>query len=202
VSDQLELNSLASKEFRDEYMATLVRFGICYQLQVLREQRGLTQTEFAQKLDKAQTVISRLESVERSRASVQTLLDIACKLDVALHVRFVDYPTFLDLNRDVSPAALMVRGYEQSLEELMIFGNAIHENGPLEASAGPGLPGPPSPVSAASFLGRQSNDNMGASMQGQTTSFAGNVSRGREAHLSWSGGRPPSSASADQRRQA
>lgn len=110
----LSLDYLSSKDFRDEFMSAMVRGTICYQLQALREQRSMTQAEFAAAIGKSQTVVSRLESVERSRATVQTLLDIANALDIALQVRFVDFPTFLDSNRDVSPRALEVDSYDAS----------------------------------------------------------------------------------------
>jgi transcriptional regulator with XRE-family HTH domain len=116
VSDLSEFVELKDKEFRDEYMSSHVRAGICYQLQALREQLGLTQTEFARLVGKPQTVISRLENVERSRVSTQTLLDIACGLDIALLVRFVDYPTFLHFTKDVTPESLWVETFGQSVE--------------------------------------------------------------------------------------
>ncbi len=45
-------------------------------------------------------MISRLENSEYGKVTVQTLLDIAKGRDVALVVRFVDYPTFFgSINR-------------------------------------------------------------------------------------------------------
>jgi transcriptional regulator with XRE-family HTH domain len=116
VSGLGDFVELADKEYRDEYMSSHVRAGICYQIQALRDQHHMTQEEFARKLGKPQTVVSRLENVERNRAGIQTLLDIACALDIALLVRFVDYPTFLDFTQDISPQALRVQPFEQSKE--------------------------------------------------------------------------------------
>lgn len=117
MSDRNDLTNLTDKEFRDEYMSTLVRAGICYQIQALREQLGLSQTDFAQKTGKLQSTISRLENVEHSRASVQTLLDIACTLDIALLVRFVPYTSFLEATKDMSPEGLKVENFDTSLRK-------------------------------------------------------------------------------------
>jgi len=106
VSDLSKLAKFAKKEFRDGYLQTAVRGGIAYQIQALREKFNLTQTAFAEKLGKKQSVISRLEDSEYGKVSVQTLLDIASSLDVALLVRFVSYPEFLKNTKNMSDEAL------------------------------------------------------------------------------------------------
>lgn len=124
VSDRNDLTDLIQKDFRDEYMSTLVRAGICYQIQALREQLDLNQTDFAQKVGKLQSTISRLENVEHNRASVQTLLDIACAMNIALVVKFVSYPTFLDFMKDMSPDGLRVETFADSLNQQSISAGA------------------------------------------------------------------------------
>ncbi|MEO8883058.1 MAG: hypothetical protein ABI377_06570, partial [Devosia sp.] len=63
--------------------------------------------------------ISRLESTEYGKASVQTLLDIASANDVALVVRFVSYPEFLAQTSDMSPQALQPETIHESLAKPM-----------------------------------------------------------------------------------
>jgi transcriptional regulator with XRE-family HTH domain len=100
------LRRLLNKEYRDGYLQTHVRSGIAYQIRSLREKTGLSQAQFADATGKKQSTISRLEDTDYGRVSVQTLLDIASALNVALLVRFVDFPQFLKTTEDMSPQAL------------------------------------------------------------------------------------------------
>lgn len=111
-----DLTKFAKKVYRDGFMQTQVRGGIAYQIQALRQKFGLTQTEFADKTGKTQSVVSRLENTEYGKVSVQTLLDIASANDVALVVRFVSYPEFLAQTADMSPNALMPDTIFESIE--------------------------------------------------------------------------------------
>ena len=100
-----------NKAYRNAYMQGHVRSRIAYQIRALREQRGLSQQDLADLLGTTQSVVSRLESTEYGKASVQTLLDIASVLDIALSVKFCSYPEFLEGAADVSPRALRVESY-------------------------------------------------------------------------------------------
>lgn len=111
-----DLTKFGSKGYRDEYMQTQVRAGIAYQFQALRKKFGLKQTEMAQKVNKPQSTVSRLENTEYGRVSIQTLLDVASSLDVALLVQFVSYPDFLSRTEDMSDEALQVHTIFESLE--------------------------------------------------------------------------------------
>jgi transcriptional regulator with XRE-family HTH domain len=75
---------------------------------------GLTQKEMAEKIGKPQSVISRLEDDEYGKVSVQTLLDVAQAVDVALLVQFVSYPDFLERMRDKSPARMVPENITES----------------------------------------------------------------------------------------
>lgn len=116
MSDRNELARFKKKTFRDGYLQTATRGGIAYQIQALREKFKLTQIAFAERLGKKQSSISRLENSEYGKVSVQTLLDIACALDVALLVRFVSYPEFLKRTKDLSISALQPETIYESIE--------------------------------------------------------------------------------------
>jgi transcriptional regulator with XRE-family HTH domain len=88
---------------------------IAYQIQALREKTDLNQTDFAGKVGKTQSIVSRLEDPEYGRVTVQTLLDMACALDVALVVKFASYPDFLFQTRDASVSALQPLTIQESL---------------------------------------------------------------------------------------
>jgi len=106
VFDQNKFRKLADKTYRDGYMHTAVRGGIAYQIRALRERSGMTQAEFAERIGTTQSVISRLESTEYGKVSVQTLLNIASAFDIALLLRFVSYPVFIDGMQSMNDNAL------------------------------------------------------------------------------------------------
>jgi hypothetical protein len=99
------------RSYRDGYVAAHTRQVLAKQM---RELRGtMPQTEFAELLDKRQTVVSRLENPNYSGWTVSTLLEIASKLNVAVFVRFVDFATFLEYSGDQSETALRPAEYNQ-----------------------------------------------------------------------------------------
>jgi len=85
-----------------------------HQFRALRKSMGLTQKEMAEKIGKPQSVVSRLENDEYGKVSVQTLLDVAQAVDVALLVQFVSYPDFLERMRDKSPAGMVPENISES----------------------------------------------------------------------------------------
>ena len=116
MSVPTDLKKFERKAYRDGFLHSQVRGAIAYQIQALRAKFGLTQADFAEKTGKKQSTVSRLENTEYGRVSVQTLLDIASALDVALLVRFVSYPEFILRTANVSEAALQPDTIFQSLE--------------------------------------------------------------------------------------
>lgn len=101
-----DLKKFLQKSYRDGFLQTQIRGGIAYQVQALRQKFKLNQKDFAARTGKKQSSISRLENTEYGKVTVQTLLDIACSLDIALVVRFVSYPEFLAQTQNMSVAAL------------------------------------------------------------------------------------------------
>lgn len=133
---QNKLNRFASKDYRDAFMQTQVRAGIAYQIQALRRKFGLTQAQMAEKTGKKQSVISRLESTEYGGVSVQSLLDIASALDIALVVRFSSYPDFLSTTSNVSEDALQVDTISESLSKTYVHEQNLVLKNDLVAAVG------------------------------------------------------------------
>lgn len=106
--DQKLLKRLAKKAYRDEYMAARVRSNIAYQVRGLRKRLNLSQSEFAELIGKPQSVVSRIENAEYGRVSVQTLIEVATALDIAVMVKFCGYPEFLQETGDASSAGMNV----------------------------------------------------------------------------------------------
>jgi hypothetical protein len=111
-----------SPEFRASYMAHHLRAFLADQIRALRGEAS--QREFGELISKPQSVISRLEDEDYGKLSLQTLIDVATKLDIALVVRFVDFPTFLRITSDLSERAVAPRAYDnatrQDIEKLAL----------------------------------------------------------------------------------
>jgi hypothetical protein len=125
------------KGYRDGYVVAHTRQVLAKQM---REFRGtMPQTEFAELLDKRQTVVSRLENPNYSGWTLGTLLEIASKLDVAVFVRFVDFPTFLKYTGVQTENAMRPAAYDprqldefarsESIEELEMIKKTLQPKG-------------------------------------------------------------------------
>ncbi|MCY4151338.1 MAG: helix-turn-helix transcriptional regulator [Aestuariivita sp.] len=106
TSDRKVIERLSEPNYRNSFLDAEVRSWIAYQIRALRKKAGLTQVQMADRLAKPQSVISRLENTDYGSLSVNTLLDIAKSMDVALLVQFVSYPDFLERTRDKSEQAM------------------------------------------------------------------------------------------------
>jgi hypothetical protein len=92
---------LSKKPYRHAYLGSRIRQFLAHQMRTFRGQRS--QAEFGRLIDQSQSVISeRLESPAYGKWNLQTLLDIAAKLDVALIVQFVDWPTFIKFTHEIT----------------------------------------------------------------------------------------------------
>jgi transcriptional regulator with XRE-family HTH domain len=109
------LRKLQRPAYRHAYVAEHVRRGIAYQIRALRDQRSWNQGTFSKRLDKPQSVVSRLEDPSYGKVTVQTLLEIAAVFDVALEVRFVSYSSFVQRTRDVSTPSMRVPEFKDDL---------------------------------------------------------------------------------------
>jgi hypothetical protein len=119
------------KGYRDSYVSSHIRQFLARQMREFRS--GRSQTEFGMQIDKQQTVVSRLEDPSYGKWTLQTLFDVASKLNVAVIVRFVDFPTFLRFSKDMSLAAIRPAEYNDlAIQELVdeeenaIKGSAIN----------------------------------------------------------------------------
>jgi len=116
--------------FRASYLRHHLRAFLADQIRVLRGEQS--QREFGRVLDKPQSVISRLEDDEYGKLTLQTLIDIATKLDIGLLVRFVDYPTFLRETNDLSDEKVAPSPYNREAINQML----LVEKRRLEAAQG------------------------------------------------------------------
>lgn len=97
--------------FRASYMAHHLRAFLADQIRGLRGE--MSQAAFGRLIGKPQSVVSRLENEEYGKVTLQTLIDIATRLDIAFVGRFVSFPAFLDATMDFSEAAVAPRPCER-----------------------------------------------------------------------------------------
>lgn len=102
-----------SKKYRDAYVASHNTQVLARQV---REMRGhQSQDEFASDMGTRQTIISRLENPSYGPRTLATCYEIARKRDIAFFARWVDFPTFLRLSRDLSQSALNPQHYDAAV---------------------------------------------------------------------------------------
>ncbi len=86
--ETLRQDLLADEEFRYGYAESYLNSYIAAQIKVLREQRGMTQGDLAERIGTKQAGISRLENVNYSSWKTETLRKIARALGVRLRISF------------------------------------------------------------------------------------------------------------------
>jgi transcriptional regulator with XRE-family HTH domain len=109
----------AEKAMRDAYLSAQTRTKLSNQIRAIRTQRGWSQGEFAKRLQKPQSNVSRIESREYGSFTLKTLLELANAFDCGLLVEFVSYYEFLIRTQDLSPKRLQVSRFtRQELDPL------------------------------------------------------------------------------------
>jgi len=85
--------NLQVREYAEEYAKSFLDAYVATQIKVIREQRGMTQSELGSCIGTTQAGVSRYEDVNYSSWSLRTLMKIARAFDVRLRVSFEPYGT-------------------------------------------------------------------------------------------------------------
>ena len=109
------VSKLRRKQYRRAYVEANIAHGIAHQIRTMREQRGMTQSALAKRLKTTQTIVSRLEDPSYGRYTLSSLLRVTHAFDVALLVKFVSFPKFLNETADKSPRGLFADSFDESL---------------------------------------------------------------------------------------
>jgi len=89
------LTDLQDYDYRNIYDEGFLNSSIAMQIKILREQRGWSQVQLAQKVGMVQSRISEIEDVNYSSWSIRTLKRLARIFDLRLKVSFEEFGTLL-----------------------------------------------------------------------------------------------------------
>ena len=118
--------SFPDKDYRHTYANGLVDSKLATQLKVLREQRGLTQAQLAEKCGMQQARISVLEDVNYSSWSISTLRRIGKAFDLWLDVEWKEFGELPRTLQNMSRETLECESFENDPlfhEEVAAAGN-------------------------------------------------------------------------------
>ncbi len=117
TSDKREqiVESLHDKEYRDAFVSEEIDTGLPFQIRALRNERGWSQKELAERVGMAQEGVSRLESLNYGKFTLTTLKRLASAFDVALVVRFEPFSSLVNWVADLSPDDLAVPDFDHDL---------------------------------------------------------------------------------------
>jgi hypothetical protein len=143
---QTLVHNFRERDYRHAYVAAQLRGFLSDQLRALRGE--MSQKAFGALLGKPQSVVSRLEDQDYGRLSLQTLLDVAERLDIAIIVRFVDFGMFLEGTKDQSVQGLVPAPYDAAslddyaagLRRRSVAGGAPAANDDVRGAIGGSLP--------------------------------------------------------------
>lgn len=110
------ISSFSDNEYRREFANEQVATGLAFQIRLLRESRGWTQEELAQRAGKAQETISQLEDPNYGRYSVTTLKKLAAAFDVALSLRFVSFSELASRTVRLTPQDLAPPSFDEEFQ--------------------------------------------------------------------------------------
>lgn len=88
VSNYISRRRAKDKAFNEAFIAESERLEIALALRTLRENEGLTQRQLAEKVDKPQSTIARIENGNMN-VTFKTMNDIAKAFNKVIEVKFV-----------------------------------------------------------------------------------------------------------------
>jgi len=103
--------SLADGGYRHAFVDSNISTTIAAQIRAMREARGWTQGELAQRAGMAQARISVMENPSYDKFSLSTLKRLRAAFDVALVVRFVPYSDVVNWTSTLTPGMLAPVSY-------------------------------------------------------------------------------------------
>ncbi len=97
---------MRDKPYRDTFVAAHLSTNIAAQIQTIREQRGWTKRQLAQKAGMSPTRITVMEDPSYEKFTLTTLKRLASAFDIALIARFTPFSDLVDWVAELSPEKL------------------------------------------------------------------------------------------------
>lgn len=85
----------SGKDYRKEYVSSLLKRGTAMQIQALMKQKGWTQSQLAEHAGLTQGVISRASNPAYGNLTFNTVIELAAGFDVAFVGRFMPFSEFV-----------------------------------------------------------------------------------------------------------
>ena len=104
--------SLRDPEYRREF-SNDVGTGLAFQIRMLREKRGWTQEQLADRTGKRQETISQWENPDYGSYTLNTLRSLAGAFDVALVVKFAPFSELVDWTSNLTPERLAPVSFDE-----------------------------------------------------------------------------------------
>jgi HTH-type transcriptional regulator/antitoxin HipB len=109
---------MAKKAYRDAFVSAHVSNTVASQITTLRQAKGWTQTELAERAGMRQSRISALEDPNNENFEAKTLLRLASALDVGVAIRFTSFSAIAHWASNITPQTLAVPSFDDdALEE-------------------------------------------------------------------------------------
>jgi len=139
-------SELRDPEYSEGYAESFLNSYIATQIKVIREQRGMKQSDLAKAVGTTQTAISRIENVNYSGWNTRTLKKLARALRVRLRISFETFGTLPEEVESFGRESLQraAREDDPGLEERIgpSREESIDENLAMAASVGAGAGAP------------------------------------------------------------
>ncbi len=114
IRRQQLFDALREPEYRRAF-ADDIGTGIAFQIRALREDRGWTQQELAERMGKQQEAISQWENPDYGRFTLQTVKKLAAAFDVAPVVRFGSFRELVDWTIQLTPEQISPKPFDADL---------------------------------------------------------------------------------------
>ena len=113
--------ALNNPQAREAYVEAELINGLAHQIRIIRQQRGLTQKQLAEKMGTTQTTVSRLEDPSYGRYSMRSLLALSKVFDIALLIRFMAFSKFMPATWNTHPDQFKATSYENEASSVRFF---------------------------------------------------------------------------------
>lgn len=117
TSNDIKKKLAESREFREEFVAALVRRAFSVQVRTIRKHRQMTQEKLAEAAKIEQGVVSRAENPNYGKLTFTTGFRIAAGFDLVFIPRLVTFTEFLRWADEVSEGFTNLPGFEKELSE-------------------------------------------------------------------------------------